>query len=243
MYAHIVDGSTSGKYQQHRRCGIQPCVWGMECTRTIHRVAPQPLAHRVAIGMYEQHAEGACGDSVYPSVVAHAQTLEEHERGNRCGHGKEHVGVGHIPVHIEMVGTDTVSYHDKPKHAEHRNDYREARNPPPFGCREFRQESVYADVGGDEVKDAEPRHIVHRDVKTIECAHQRVCEQTQRHEQSMLTPVEMRHENIEERYEQIEHEEAAGEAIGYRPYGQERKHRLSEAEMMVASKGLSLIHI
>ena len=67
-------------------------------SNTIHGVSPQPLAHRVAVGVYAEHAEGTGTDGIDDSALLDMQILEIHKRANGGCYCQQLVGVCHPPV-------------------------------------------------------------------------------------------------------------------------------------------------
>lgn len=233
MYSYIVENYAGGEYRHYAHYWQPIDMFTAILPHAIHHVLPQPLAHGVAVGVDAEHAEGAGADGVDEFALFDAQVLEVHERADGGKHRQELVGVGDEPVRIKPnVQHLSKLYHT---HAtRHRYHHRRQRNPAPVAVAQPRTDAVDADVGGDEVEDAEPSDVVERDVEFRHRAHHRVGGEAH-HEQPLVHPlVEVVHQHVEEGYQQVEYQEAGGKSARHTPNGHQHLLQGLRCEALVA---------
>lgn len=212
----------------------QPCR-GKEVSGAVHGLVPQPLPHGGRIGMYEQHPEGGCPQGIYEPGMWYLQVLEVHERGHCNEQRQELVAVGNEKVGIVKMYVSELVYGLEQEHAGCAAGNKDQREDAPHSVAYFGKQTVEPDVGRNDIYCHEPAHVVELN---LDCGHggqQGVEQQENGHEVEMLPAVDVFQEDIEKRYEQVEHQEAADKVAGVEAFQRpERPHELERRQSLMA---------
>ena len=98
MDSHIINHDADGEDSQYCKQCIETSIRHIISICIMQHIFPKPLAHRVTIGMYQQHTEGACSNRVDPLMMSHLQVLEEHKGSHGGQHCQQRVGIRHIAI-------------------------------------------------------------------------------------------------------------------------------------------------
>lgn len=96
--AHIVDKTACCKDSEYSERSIYIIMCSGVNGHTVHDIAPQPLAHQVAVGVDEEYSKSGGTDGIDEPGVRDVQVLEEHKRAYANGKGQDSVGVAHEPI-------------------------------------------------------------------------------------------------------------------------------------------------
>lgn len=205
-------------------------------THAIDSVAPEPVAHHVAVGVNEQHAEGGSSDGVDRAGLRDAQVLEQHEARHAHCQSEHSIAVAHEPIG-EAISVVSMVDIERDDHAANGKRHRQGRQPAPRS-RAVRAPDVLgveAEVAGDEVERGKPRHVVHADVALRHVCHDGIGEQEKPDERQVLEARHILHCDIEERNSEPEEQEARGKPIGHALHGQQVEPPPLQARALIAT--------
>ena len=74
--------------------------------RILQHITPQPLAHGIAVAMYQKDSKSGCCNFVNPTIVFHLQIFKEQEHGNRTQQGHYLVRVTHKVISVPNTSVD-----------------------------------------------------------------------------------------------------------------------------------------
>ena len=91
----IVDSGTENKNQQDTQQSMNHQKARSIPADIVERVTPQPLTHRVAVGMNQEHTKSTCTHCIDERTELQRQVFKVHESANGCDNGQYFIGICH----------------------------------------------------------------------------------------------------------------------------------------------------